>query len=188
MSRNTDDRRRRIKLGIFTSSRLSSPALLAAIMGNFGFGAEHRVQGRSSPAPACSRRATTSGSPASPSARSRRSRSTSATQARSPSRSRTTCRSPRRRRAEIRFLNLVGDRYLALEQGAARAPSGSSRRRHHPGRADQPALDLTALFNGFQPLFQALTPEEVNELSLNLVQVLQGEGGTVGSLLSTPPP
>ena len=39
------------------------------------------------------------------------------------------------------------------------------------------------LFNGFQPLFQALNPEQVNELSLNLVQVLQGEGGTVQGLL-----
>ena len=39
------------------------------------------------------------------------------------------------------------------------------------------------LFNGFQPLFQALNPQQVNELSLNLVQVLQGEGGTVAGLV-----
>jgi phospholipid/cholesterol/gamma-HCH transport system substrate-binding protein len=47
-----------------------------------------------------------------------------------------------------------------------------------------PALDLTVLFNGFKPLFTALTPRDVNELSLNLVQVLQGEGGTVEELLA----
>jgi phospholipid/cholesterol/gamma-HCH transport system substrate-binding protein len=47
-----------------------------------------------------------------------------------------------------------------------------------------PALDLTELFNGFQPLFQALQPKDVNKLSLNLIRVLQGEGGTVASLLS----
>ena len=46
-----------------------------------------------------------------------------------------------------------------------------------------PALDLTTLFNGFKPLFQALQPDQVNELTLNLVQVLQGEGGTVQGLL-----
>ena len=46
-----------------------------------------------------------------------------------------------------------------------------------------PALDLTTLFNGFKPLFQALQPDDVNELTLNLVQVLQGEGGTVQGLL-----
>ena len=86
-------------------------------------------------------------------------------------------------RAEIRFLNLVGDRYMALEQGAdAEAqplePDGTI-----PVEQTSPALDLTVLFNGFQPLFQALRPDQVNELSLNLVQVLQGEGGTVASLM-----
>ena len=83
-------------------------------------------------------------------------------------------------RAEIRFLNLVGDRYLALEEGPADEKS-------EPLEADDvlpisqtaPALDLTTLFNGFKPLFQALQPDQVNELTLNLVQVLQGEGGTV---------
>ena len=86
-------------------------------------------------------------------------------------------------RAEIRFLNLVGDRYMALEQGADAdaqplEPDGTI-----PVEQTSPALDLTVLFNGFQPLFQALRPDQVNELSLNLVQVLQGEGGTVASLM-----
>ena len=87
-------------------------------------------------------------------------------------------------RAEIRFLNLVGDRYMALEQGSDSdaqplEPDGTI-----PVENTSPALDLTVLFNGFQPLFQALTPKDVNELSLNLVQVLQGEGGTVQELLA----
>ena len=43
------------------------------------------------------------------------------------------------------------------------------------------------LFNGFQPLFQALDPKQVNELSMNLVQVLQGEGGTVQDCSRRPP-
>ncbi len=86
-------------------------------------------------------------------------------------------------RASVRYLNLVGDRYLALEQGApdaSRLPSGGT----IPASHTTPALNLTELFNGFQPLFQALTPSEVNQLSLNLVKVLQGEGGTIGSLMS----
>lgn len=89
-------------------------------------------------------------------------------------------------RAEIRFLNLVGDRYLALEEGDPEAAADAE-----PLAADEtlpveqttPALDLTVLFNGFQPLFQALDPQQVNDLSMNLVQVLQGEGGTVQGLL-----
>jgi len=86
-------------------------------------------------------------------------------------------------RAEVRFLNLVGDRYLALEAGAdagaERLESGDTL----PIEQTSPALDLTTLFNGFKPLFQALNPEQVNELSMNLVQVLQGEGGTIQGLL-----
>ena len=92
-------------------------------------------------------------------------------------------------RAEIRFLNLVGDRYLALEQGRPGGADGGEEA--EPLEADDvlpisqtaPALDLTTLFNGFKPLFQALQPDQVNELTLNLVQVLQGEGGTVQGLL-----
>jgi phospholipid/cholesterol/gamma-HCH transport system substrate-binding protein len=85
--------------------------------------------------------------------------------------------------ASIRFLNLVGDRYMALDEGAPgaqRLPGGGT----IPVAHTTPALNLTELFNGFQPLFQALTPTEVNQLSLNLVKVLQGEGGTIGSLMS----
>jgi phospholipid/cholesterol/gamma-HCH transport system substrate-binding protein len=86
-------------------------------------------------------------------------------------------------RASIRFLNLVGDRYMALEEGQP----GAKRLSDDgviPVSHTTPALNLTELFNGFQPLFQALTPSEVNQLSLNLVRVLQGEGGTIGSLMS----
>lgn len=85
-------------------------------------------------------------------------------------------------RASIRFLNLVGDRYMSLEEGAPgakRLSDGGT----IPLAHTTPALNLTELFNGFQPLFQALQPAEVNQLSLNLVKVLQGEGGTVNSLL-----
>lgn len=86
-------------------------------------------------------------------------------------------------RAEIRFLNLVGDRYLALEEGASAEAEPLDAGDTLPIEQTSPALDLTTLFNGFKPLFQALQPDQVNELSLNLIQVLQGEGGTVRGLL-----
>jgi phospholipid/cholesterol/gamma-HCH transport system substrate-binding protein len=86
--------------------------------------------------------------------------------------------------AEIRFLNLVGDRYLALEQGRGAADAEPLEEDDTiPVQQTRPSLDLTVLFDGFKPLFQALTPDQVNELSMNLVQVLQGEGGTVRGLL-----
>lgn len=85
--------------------------------------------------------------------------------------------------AQVRFLNLVGDRYLALTQGKPGAPrlqpDGTI-----PESQTTPALNLTELFNGFQPLFQALKPSDVNALALNLVRVLQGEGGTIQQVLA----
>jgi len=46
------------------------------------------------------------------------------------------------------------------------------------------ALDLTVLFNGFKPLFAALSPKDVNDLSAEIISVLQGEGGNINSLLT----
>ncbi|GGM78599.1 MCE family protein [Dactylosporangium sucinum] len=84
--------------------------------------------------------------------------------------------------AKIRYRNLVGQRYIALSEGPGDVrplrPDGLI-----PQSQTTPALDLTVLFNGFRPLFTALAPEAVNQLAYEIIQVLQGEGGTVASLL-----
>ncbi|MBB4911326.1 MCE family protein [Actinophytocola algeriensis] len=87
--------------------------------------------------------------------------------------------------AQIKFRNLVGQRYVSLSQGSGGNPNAVL----EPGdtiplEQTRPALDLTELFNGFKPLFRALSPDDVNKLSYEIVQVLQGEGGTVESLLA----
>lgn len=85
--------------------------------------------------------------------------------------------------AVIKYRNMVGQRYIALERGAGgngTLPVGGE----IPLNRTTPALDLTDLFNGFKPLFQALSPTDVNQLSGEIVQVLQGEGGTVEELLA----
>lgn len=130
---------------------------------------------------------------------------------------------------QIRFRNLVGQRYLALVPPRATTPSpnyptepasaagaepadgaeatagvaGGGRgaqaapavqpaatatlKPGHTFSIDQtrPALDLTLLFNGFQPLLRMLNPDDVNRLSEQIVAVFQGEGATVEGLLST---
>ncbi|MGW1807630.1 MCE family protein [Streptomyces sp. NPDC002078] len=86
-------------------------------------------------------------------------------------------------RAVVRYRNLVGQRYIALTEGTG----GSGRLRPGgtiPLSRTQPALDLNALLNGFKPLFAALSPSDVNQLATEIVQTLQGEGGTVNSLLA----
>ena len=92
---------------------------------------------------------------------------------------------PKNVTAQIKFRNLVGQRYVSLSQGSGGDPNAVL----DPGETiplerTRPALDLTELFNGFKPLFRALSPDDVNKLSYEIIQVLQGEGGTVESLLA----
>src|SRR6478609_5738994 len=86
-------------------------------------------------------------------------------------------------RAAVRYENLIGDRYLSLEEGPG------SVRKLQPGSTiplarTSPALDVDALIGGFRPLFRALDPNQVNALSGELLKVFQGQGGTIGSVLS----
>jgi phospholipid/cholesterol/gamma-HCH transport system substrate-binding protein len=85
--------------------------------------------------------------------------------------------------ATIKYRNLVGQRYIALEQGVGDVNAVLAEGGVIPLERTRPALDLTVLFNGFKPLFQALNPEDINKLSYEIIQVLQGEGGTIDSLL-----
>ncbi|MFL9653464.1 MCE family protein [Streptomyces sp. PB17] len=92
-------------------------------------------------------------------------------------------RLPRSTTAAVKYLNMVGQRYVSLERGSGdltgTLPDGGT----VPLDRTTPALDLTLLFNGFKPLFEGLSPKDVNELAGSIVQVLQGEGATVDSLI-----
>ena len=85
--------------------------------------------------------------------------------------------------AVVRYANLLGQRYLALTQS-----QGPGTPLHYgdtiPQQRTAPALSLTALFNGFRPLFSGLSPAQVNELSGDIVGVLQGQSGRVDDLIA----
>ena len=91
---------------------------------------------------------------------------------------------PRTVSATIKYRNLIGQRYISLGIGAGETNAVLRPGDTIPIARTQPALNLTQLFNGFQPLFQALRPEDVNKLAGELIQVLQGEGGTIDSVLA----
>lgn len=86
-------------------------------------------------------------------------------------------------RAVVRYDDLFGGRYLELAEGAGGIkkldPGGTI-----PLSRTQPALDLDALVGGLRPLFRSLNPDQVNALSGQLIQALQGQGATIGSVLS----
>jgi phospholipid/cholesterol/gamma-HCH transport system substrate-binding protein len=86
--------------------------------------------------------------------------------------------------ATIRYRNLVGQRYISLTQGVGdldRMPADAT----IPMDRTQPALDLTVLFNGFKPLFAALSPTDINKLSAEVIRIFQGEGGNFNQLLTS---
>jgi phospholipid/cholesterol/gamma-HCH transport system substrate-binding protein len=83
--------------------------------------------------------------------------------------------------ASIRYLNLIGDRYLELKRGddEKRLPAGGT----IPVEHTQPALDLDALIGGFRPLFRALDPNKVNNIAQSIITIFQGQGGTINDIL-----
>ncbi|RDH78382.1 MCE family protein [Mycolicibacterium moriokaense] len=86
-------------------------------------------------------------------------------------------------KAAVRYLNLVGDRYLELVDGPDSTkllPPGSQ----IPRDRTAPALDLDLLLGGLKPVIQGLNPQDVNGLTSSLIQILQGQGGTLDSLFS----
>src|SRR6201995_1130501 len=86
-------------------------------------------------------------------------------------------------KAAVRYLNLVGDRYLELVDGPGstkRLPAGGQINVSHTA----PALDLDLLLGGLKPLIRGLNPRYVNAISSALLEVFQGEGGTLQSLLN----
>lgn len=86
-------------------------------------------------------------------------------------------------RAEVRYLNLVGDRYLELLDSPGSTlplPAGAQ----IPVERTAPALDLDVLLGGLRPLTQGLDADDLNVLTSSLLQALQGQGGVMESLLS----
>ncbi|EUA91801.1 mce related family protein [Mycobacterium ulcerans str. Harvey] len=78
--------------------------------------------------------------------------------------------------AQIRYLDLIGNRYLELKRGEG---DGSDRIMPPGGfiplSRTSPALDLDALIGGFKPVFRALDPDKVNTIASALVTVFQGK-------------
>lgn len=86
-------------------------------------------------------------------------------------------------KAAVRYLNLVGDRYLELvdSPGSAKVLAAGSQ---IPLDRTAPALDLDLLLGGLKPVVQGLDPQQVNALTNSLIQILQGQEGNLDSLFS----
>lgn len=84
--------------------------------------------------------------------------------------------------ATIRYRNLIGQRYIDIAEGP-----GAPGKMLKPGTTitnTSPAVDLTVLFQGFKPLTEGLDATDINKLSLDVINALQGQGGALTSLFT----
>lgn len=95
--------------------------------------------------------------------------------------------------AAVRYGDMLGARYLALTDpagsGGALAAAAGEAQILEPGATipldrTTPPIDLTAMMNGFRPLFDALDPDQVNALTRGVVETFGGQGQTVATLLT----
>ncbi|MGB3709998.1 MlaD family protein [Gordonia sp. (in: high G+C Gram-positive bacteria)] len=87
---------------------------------------------------------------------------------------------PERVHAAIRYGDMLGARYIAIE------PSNTAPLRVGNTvavAATSPPVNLTALMNGFQPLFASLEPKQVNDLAQGFVDTFAGRTKSVELLL-----
>ncbi|MGB6245253.1 MCE family protein [Gordonia sp. (in: high G+C Gram-positive bacteria)] len=89
----------------------------------------------------------------------------------------------------IRYRNLTGLRYMALEKGPGPAgdtvDKGYTFQNTPTHTSTHDAVNLTELFNGFRPLFKQITPEDMNKLAETMIKVFQGDmDTTIGNLIS----
>ncbi|MBM7367279.1 MlaD family protein [Gordonia hydrophobica] len=87
---------------------------------------------------------------------------------------------PERVRASIRYGDMLGARYVAIESDATAPPRVGN---VVAAAATDPPINLTALMNGFQPLFASLEPKQVNELAQGFVDTFAGRTRSVRLLL-----
>ncbi|MGO9510184.1 MAG: virulence factor Mce family protein [Mycobacterium sp.] len=86
-------------------------------------------------------------------------------------------------RAQIRYENLVGDRFMEITSGPGelrKLPPGGTINAQHT----QPALDLDALLGGLKPVLKGLDADKVNTVTSAVIELLQGQGGALNNVLT----
>ncbi|GAB3211833.1 MCE family protein [Nocardia tengchongensis] len=92
-------------------------------------------------------------------------------------------------KALVRYQNLIGQRYVALTPPVAGKPkTGDHVALKNNGvipiERTEPSFDVSGLLNGFQPLFQVLQPEQVNNLSNTFILALQGDNVSLSAFIT----
>lgn len=86
--------------------------------------------------------------------------------------------------ASVTYQNIIGQRYLGLSPGTSDSPKPLADHGRIPVEHTRPSFDIAYLFNGFEPLFTLLDPQQVDDLTMAIIQALQGDSGSVLTLIT----
>lgn len=87
-------------------------------------------------------------------------------------------------RLAVKYQALTGARYVDVIN-PAEGYSTADLVTHIPTAMTRPSFDITALFNGLQPVIATLSPEEINTFTANAVSYLSGDGGGLAPMLDS---
>lgn len=86
--------------------------------------------------------------------------------------------------AAVVYQNVIGQRYLGLAPADHGDPARLAPGATIPLDRTEPSFDLSALLNGFRPLFGLLEPEDVDHITAALISALQGEDSAIPALIA----
>lgn len=86
--------------------------------------------------------------------------------------------------ASVTYQNIIGQRYLGLSPGTAQQHTLLADKDRIPVERTRPSFDISNLLNGFEPLFALLSPQQVDNLTNGIIQALQGDSGSVLTLVT----
>ncbi len=86
--------------------------------------------------------------------------------------------------ASVTYQNIVGQRYLGLTLGTRGSQTRLAPGGVIPLERTESSFDVTALLNGYEPLFSLLNPHDADNLTKSLIQSLQGDTSSLATLIS----
>ncbi|MCV7425434.1 MlaD family protein [Mycobacterium montefiorense] len=86
--------------------------------------------------------------------------------------------------ASVTYQNIVGQRYLGLTLGSEGSQELLAPNSVLPLTRTEPSFDVTALLNGYEPLFSLLNPQDADNLTKGIITSLQGDSSSLTTLIS----
>ena len=85
--------------------------------------------------------------------------------------------------AAIRYRNLIGQRMIVLSESPEAGDGLTEDGDLIPLARTEPAFDLSVLFNSLRPLIRSTNPDDINIVTSELLQAMEGRGDEIESLI-----